>query len=469
MPTLHETLQRLPVNVRHALIDELQSQNGREPDNLPPLADEALLAALKSAINGVTERKRRRVVITGIGAVTPVGNTATETWESLVAGRSGITAVTLFDASAYDSRVAGEVKNFSPEARIPRKEARRMARCSQISVIAAYEAMEDAGMDLEQEDPTRMGVIMGTGVGGQDMFVDMIKTGVTANRMRSRPVDVINGLPNMPAFHISNFLGFRGPLNTVVTACAAGTQAIGVGAEEIRRGATDVMLVGGTEAMVSDVFFATFEAMRAVTTQNDEPSRASRPFDATRDGFVIGEGTAIFVLESLEHALARGARIYAEVLGWGESADAYHIAAPDPEAKGAALCMRNALADAGISPDEVSYINAHAAGTPLGDAHETKGIKDVFGPRAYEIPVSSTKSMVGHLFGGAGAIEALACVYAVHTDTIHPTINYTTPDPECDLDYVPNVARHTTVNVALSNSFGLGGQNACLIVGKYRP
>lgn len=469
MPTLHETLQRLPVNVRHALIDELQGQNGREPDNLPPLADDALLAALKSAINGVTERKRRRVVITGIGAVTPVGNTATETWEALVAGRSGITAVTLFDASAYDSRVAGEVKNFSPEARIPRKEARRMARCSQISVIAAYEAMEDAGMDLEQEDPTRMGVIMGTGVGGQDMFVDMIKTGVTANRMRSRPVDVINGLPNMPAFHISNFLGFRGPLNTVVTACAAGTQAIGVGAEEIRRGATDVMLVGGTEAMISDVFFATFEAMRAVTTQNDEPSRASRPFDATRDGFVIGEGTAIFVLESLEHALARGARIYAEVLGWGESADAYHIAAPDPEAKGAALCMRNALADAGISPDEVSYINAHAAGTPLGDAHETKGIKDVFGPRAYEIPVSSTKSMVGHLFGGAGAIEALACVYAVHTDTIHPTINYTTPDPECDLDYVPNVARHTTVNVALSNSFGLGGQNACLIVGKYRP
>lgn len=469
MPTLHETLQRLPVNVRHALIDELQGLNGREPDNLPPLADEALLAALKSAINGVTERKRRRVVITGIGAVTPVGNTATETWEALVAGRSGITAVTLFDASAYDSRVAGEVKNFSPEARIPRKEARRMARCSQISVIAAYEAMEDAGLDLEQEDPTRMGVIMGTGVGGQDMFVDMIKTGVTANRMRSRPVDVINGLPNMPAFHISNFLGFRGPLNTVVTACAAGTQAIGVGAEEIRRGATDVMLVGGTEAMVSDVFFATFEAMRAVTTQNDEPSRASRPFDATRDGFVIGEGAAIFVLESLEHALARGARIYAEVLGWGESADAYHIAAPDPEAKGAALCMRNALADAGISPDEVSYINAHAAGTPLGDAHETKGIKDVFGPRAYEIPVSSTKSMVGHLFGGAGAIEALACVYAVHTDTIHPTINYTTPDPECDLDYVPNVARHTTVNVALSNSFGLGGQNACLIVGKYRP
>jgi 3-oxoacyl-[acyl-carrier-protein] synthase II len=469
MPTLHETLQRLPANVRHALIDELKALNGHQQDNLPPLPDDALLVALKSAINGVTERKRRRVVVTGIGAVTPVGNSAIDTWAALVAGQSGITTVTQFDATPYDSQVAGEVKGFNPELRIARKEVRRMARCSQISVVAAYEAVEDAGLDLKNEDPTRMGVVLGTGVGGQDMFVDMIKSGVSANRMRSRPVDVINGLPNMAAFHISNIFGFRGPLNTVVTACAAGTQAFGVGTEEIRRGAADVMIVGGVEAMISEVFFATFEAMRAVTTQNDDPPRASRPFDATRDGFVIGEGTAIFVLESLEHALARGAHIYAEVLGWGESADAYHIAAPDPEAKGAALCMRNALADAGVTPDEVSYINAHAAGTPLGDAHETKGIKDVFGPRAYQVPISSTKSMVGHLFGGAGAIEALACIYAVHSDTIHPTINYQTPDPECDLDYVPNVARQTTVNVAMSNSFGLGGQNACLIVGKYRP
>ncbi len=469
MPTLHETLERLPANVRHALIDELQGLNGHQQDNLPPLPEDTLLVALKSAINGVTERKRRRVVITGIGAVTPVGNTATDTWTALVAGQSGITQVTQFDATPYDSHVAGEVKGFNPELRIARKEVRRMARCSQISVVAAYEAVEDAKLDFEVEDPTRMGVVLGTGVGGQDMFIDMIKSGVTANRMRSRPVDVINGLPNMAAFHVSNVFGFRGPLNTVVTACAAGTQAIGVGTEEIRRGAADVMLVGGTEAMISEGCFGTFEAMRAVTTQNDDPPRASRPFDATRDGFVIGEGTAIFVLESLEHALTRGARIYAEVLGWGESADAYHIAAPDPEAKGAALCMRNALADAGVTPDEVSYINAHAAGTPLGDAHETKGIKDVFGTRAYEIPISSTKSMVGHLFGGAGAIEALACVYAVHTDTIHPTINYHTPDPECDLDYVPNVARQAQVNVAMSNSFGLGGQNACLIVGKYRP
>jgi len=467
MSTLHETLQRLPSQVRHTLIDELQALNGHYSNGQTPLSDEALLAALKSALNGVNERKRRRVVITGIGAVTPVGNTARLTWQNLVAGQSGIGPVTQFNAAPYESRVAGEVKDFNPEPRIPRKEARRMARCSQIAVVAAYEALEDSRLDLQMEDTTRLGVVMGTGVGGQDMFVDMIQSGATANRMRSRPVDVINGLPNMPAFHISNFFGFRGPLNTVVTACAAGTQAIGVGTEEIRRGAADVMIVGGVEAMVTEVFFATFEAMRAVTTQNDDPPRASRPFDAARDGFVIGEGAAIFVLESLEHALLRGATIYAEVLGWGESADAHHIAAPDPEAKGATLCMRNALADAGISPDEVSYINAHAAGTPLGDAHETKGIKDVFGPRAYEIPISSTKSMVGHLFGGAGAIEALACVFAVHTDTVHPTINYETPDPECDLDYVPNTARQVPVNIAMSNSFGLGGQNACLIVGKY--
>jgi 3-oxoacyl-[acyl-carrier-protein] synthase II len=231
----------------------------------------------------------------------------------------------------------------------------------------------------------------------------------------------------------------------------------------------DVMLAGGVEAMINDMFFASFEAMRAVTTRNDEPERASRPFDAQRDGFVIGEGTAIFVLEGLDHALARGARIYAEVLGWSETADAFHIAQPDPSGRGAALAMRTALADAGLTPADIDYINPHAAGTPLGDAHETTAIKDVFGPRAYQIPISSTKSMIGHLFGGAGAAEALACLYTIHTGIVHPTINYEFPDPECDLDYVPNVARQAPVNITLSNSFGLGGQNACLIMGKCRP
>ena len=469
MSNLRETLAKLPTDIRYALLNELQALNGHPTHLSVSLADDALLAALRSAVNGVAERRRRRVVITGIGAVTPVGNTAVSTWGSLVAGRSGVTTVTQFDASQYASQVSAEVKDFNPEPLIPRKEARRMARASQFCVVAAHEAVTDAGLDVAMEDVTRMGVVLGTGVGGQEMFVELIKQGRDNNKLRSRPLDTINGLPNMPAYHVSQTFGARGPLNTVVTACAAGTQAIGVATEEIRRGAADIMLAGGVEAMISEVFYATFEAMRAATTANDDPPRASRPFDANRDGFVIGEGAAIFVLEALEHALARGAKIYAELLGWGESADAYNIAAPDPEAKGAALCMRAALADAGLSPDEISYINAHAAGTPLGDAHETKGIKDVFGPRAYDIPISSTKSMIGHLFGGAGAVEALACVYAVFTDTIHPTINYSTPDPECDLDYVPNVARRAVVNTALSNSFGLGGQNACLIVGKYQP
>jgi 3-oxoacyl-[acyl-carrier-protein] synthase II len=472
MTNLRESLQRVPVNLRYALLTELQALDGYQNADLSALTNEnELLAALASAVNGIAQRKRRRVVITGIGAVTPLANNAAETWQALVAGKSGITAVTQFDASLYASQVGGELKNFDPTTRIPHKEARRMARCSQVAVVAAHEAVEDAQLDWSQTDLTRAGIVMGTGIGGLDIYRDLIAKSLRTGdqKIKATPMEAINGLPNMPAYHISQAFGCRGPLSTVVTACAAGTQAIGAATEEIRRGAADVMLAGGVEAMITDLFYAAFTAMRAVTTQNDEPQRASRPFDANRDGFVIGEGSAVFVLESLEHALARGARIYAEVLGWSESADAYHIAQPDPEGRGAALAMRAALADASLDPAEIGYINAHAAGTPLGDAHETKAIKDVFGPRAYEIPVSSTKSMIGHLFGGAGAVEAMACVYSVYTDTIHPTVNYENPDPECDLDYVPNVSRQTAVNVALSNSFGLGGQNACLIVGKYRP
>lgn len=469
MTKIRETLERLPADIRYALMRELQALNGYQPTNLNIPGEDAMLAALRSLLP--PERPpRRRVVITGVGAVTPVGNTAPATWEALVAGRSGVTRVTQFDVSPYASQVGAEVKGFDPSARIPYKEAKRMARCSQLALVAAYEALEDAGLAPDKIDGTRSGVIMGTGVGGMEIYAAMIKHSVRSadGRMRSKPLETINGLANMPAFHISNTFGLRGPLNTMVTACAAGTQAIGHAAEEIRRGVVDVMLAGGVEAMINDMFYASFEAMRAVTTRNDEPERASRPFDAQRDGFVIGEGTAVFLLEGLDHALARGARIYAEVLGWSETADAYHIAQPDPTGRGAALAMRMALADAGLTPADIDYINPHAAGTPLGDAHETTAIKEVFGERAYEIPISSTKSMIGHLFGGAGAAEALACLYTIHTGTVHPTINYEFPDPECDLDYVPNVARQAEVNVTLSNSFGLGGQNACLILGKYR-
>lgn len=470
MSRLRETLARLPADVRYALIKELQDLNGYQPTDMVYPGEEALLDALLSLTEGQVE-KRRRVVITGLGAITPVGNSAPATWESLVAGRSGITRVTRFDVSPYPSQVGGEVKDFDPTPHIPAKEARRMARCSQIAVCAAHEAVADSGLDLSLLDPTRVGVILGTGVGGLELYRDMIWRASKSQevRMKASPSEAINGLANMPAFHVSQAFGTRGPLNTVVTACAAGTQALGLAAQTIRLGTADIMLAGGVEAMVHELFYAAFTAMRAVTTHNEVPERASRPFDATRDGFVISEGSAMMVLESLDHALARGAKIYAEVLGWSETSDAYHMAQPDPEAKGAALAMRRALADGGLQPAEVDYINAHAAGTPLGDAAETRAIKQVFGERAYQIPISSTKSMIGHLFGGAGAAEALACVYAVYTDTIHPTINYEYPDPECDLDYVPNQARRTPVDVALSNSFGLGGQNASLIVGKYRP
>lgn len=456
--------------MRYALIGELQGLDGQTPADAGNLSEATLLTALLSAI-GDSGRKRRRVVVTGLGAVTPVGNTAAATWEALVAGKSGVARVTQFDVTPYASQVGGEVKHFDPSERIPRKEARRMARCSQLAVVAAHDAVADSGLDVEAMDKSRVGVVMGTGLGGMDLYNNMIAESARTgeNRVKSKPLEAINGLPNMPAFHISQTFGARGPLNTIVTACAAGTQAIGTASEEIRRGSVDIMFAGGVEGLIVDVFYASFEAMRAVTTQNDDPPRASRPFDAKRDGFVIGEGAGVFVLESLEHAIGRGARIYAEVLGWGQSADAYHIAAPDPTGSGAAMAMRAALADAEISPDAIEYINAHAAGTPLGDVHETKAIKDVFGPRAYQIPISSTKSMVGHLFGGAGAVEAMACVQTVYTDTIHPTINLEFPDPECDLDYVPNVARKAVVNTALSNSFGLGGQNATLIVGKFHP
>jgi len=419
-------------------------------------------------MNSQNSQHRRRVVITGMGAITAVGATAEETWHNLLAGQSGIDYVTLFDASPYPTRIAAEVKNWDPSQYIARKEARRMARCSQFAVGAAYQALVDAGLPTDEPLGERTATIIGTGLGGFEIYQEAVASSVKRGAYRVRPMAAVGGLPNMPAFHISQRFGTQGPLNTVVTACAAGTQAVGEGVELIRRGVADQVLAGGVEALIGDMFFAGFTAMKAISTSNDPPHKASRPFDAQRDGFIIGEGAAVFVLEELEHALARGARIYAEILGHSASADAFHVAAPEPNGLGAQRAMRWALQDAGIQPEDVDYINAHGTSTRLNDKTETYAIKQVFGAHAYKLAVNSTKSMIGHAFGGAGAIETLVVAMSVKEDRLHPTINYENPDPECDLDYVPNESRATKVDIALSNSFGLGGQNACLVVAKYK-
>ena len=410
---------------------------------------------------------RRRVVVTGLGAITPVGQTAPQTWDAFVQGRSGVAEATLCDASVFTTRLAAEVKGFNPDAHIPPKEARRMARCSQLAIVAGREAVADAGLDLAHEDRERIGVILGVAFGGIDILMDPIRRFVNEGVTHVTPHVPLETLINMPAFHIGIEHGFRGPLSTLGTACAAGTQAIGEALEWIRRGACDVALAGGAESQISPLFFIGFTSMKVLSTYDGDPAKASRPFDLNRDGFVIGEGSVILVLEELEHARRRGAHIYAEVLGQAATADAFHIAAPDPAGHGPARTMRWALADAGIAAEQVDYINAHGSGTQPNDTAETAAIKQVFGEHAYDLSISSTKSMIGHLFGAAGAVEGLATVMAVQSDTIHPTINYETPDPACDLDYTPNVARRRPVQVALSNSFGLGGQNACVVFGKY--
>jgi len=411
---------------------------------------------------------RRRVVITGLGLMTPLGLTVQETWEGLIAGRSGIGPITLFDATGYPSRIAGELKGFEPQKYVGFKEARRMARSSQVAVATAQEAIADAGFSNGWANPERVGVVVGTAMGGFDMAARQMRVLWQKGWQRVSPFALPASIPNMPAFHISRFFGAQGPTTTVTSACATGTQAVGEGCELIRRGAADLVIAGGVEALIHEVAFAGFAAMRALSTRNDEPERASRPFDANRDGFVFSEGAGILILESLDHARARGARIYAEVLGHASASDAYHIAAPDPTGAGAIRAMRWALEDAGLTPDDVDYINAHGTSTPINDAVETLAIKTLFGEQAYNIPISSTKSMLGHPMGGAGAIEAAVCALTLYHGIIHPTINYETPDPQCDLDYVPNEARRANVQVVLSNSFGLGGQNACLVLGVVR-
>lgn len=418
--------------------------------------------------NYLDARGRPRVVITGIGVMSPLGHTADESWQSLLDGRSGIGPVTLFDASQFPSRIAGEVKDFSPKNYMDFKEARRMSRASQLAVAAARMALADAALTDGLPNPERAGVLVGTGVGGFEVADENMVTLRSKGFSRVSPFAMTGFLPNMPSHHVSLLAGTLGPISTVTAACATGTQALGEAMELIRSGRADLVIGGGVEGLVHEAALAGFGAMRALSTNyNDQPERASRPFDKERDGFILSEGAGIVILERLDHALARGARIYAEMLGHASSSDAFHVAAPDPEAAGAVRAMRWSLADAGVALEDVDYINAHGTSTPVNDAMETYAIKRLFGEQAYEIPVSSSKSVLGHAMGGAGAIEAIFCAYALREGIIPPTWNYETPDPACDLDYVPNAPRPSHIRVAMSNSFGLGGQNACVVLGRF--
>jgi 3-oxoacyl-[acyl-carrier-protein] synthase II len=407
----------------------------------------------------------RRVVITGLGAVTPLGNDRRSTWEAAVAGRSGIDFIRSFDTNGFPVRVAAEVKNFEPPSILGPKEARRLDRNVLLSVAAAVEAVSDASLDGVYH-ASRVGVLLGTAIGGLIGIAEQHQTLLERGPDRVSPYFIPSVLPDAASGQIALSLGLRGPNYAPVSACATGSTAVGEAAEVIRRGDADAILAGGAEACVHPLILAGFCAMRGLAAEDEYPPRASRPFDATRAGFVIGEGACVLVLEELESAQARGATIYAEVLGYGASNDAYHLAAPDPEAVGVAEMMRAALNRAGIEPERVGYINAHGTSTPLGDAAETRAIKEVFGEHAYRLAVSSTKSMLGHCFGAAGAIEAMMCVLALHEGVLPPTINYEVPDPECDLDYVPNEARRVQVDVALSNAMGLGGHNGCVLFGR---
>ena len=409
-------------------------------------------------------RNGTRVAITGMGATTPLGNSVSEFWQACVEGKSGIDYVTQFDASGYPSRIAGEVKGFDPQDYMDRREARRMSRFSQFAVAAGHQALQAAELDLRrEEDPGRVGVVLGNGIGGLPNIEEAVNTIREKGGMRIDPFFMPKMLPNMAAAQLSMVIGAKGYSNTVITACAAGTQAMGDSLDLIRSGRADVVLTGGTEAALCELGLSGFAVMRALSTRNDEPQKASRPFDRDRDGFVAAEGAAIFVFEDLERARRRNAPIIAEIAGYGACSDAHHVVAPCADGEGAARAMTWAIEDAGVTPEEIDYISAHGTSTKLNDSSETFAIKKTFGEQAYRIPISATKSMIGHPFGAAGALESVACLESMRHGIIHPTINYEHPDPECDLDYVPNEARRADIRVALKNSFGFGGQNACLL------
>tara|TARA_B110000263_G_scaffold139656_1_gene121126 strand:- start:2616 stop:3866 length:1251 start_codon:yes stop_codon:yes gene_type:complete len=415
----------------------------------------------------MTSNSKTRVVVTGMGAITCLGNSVKQFWTGVKNGQSGIREISLVSPDGFPCRVSGEIQNFDPTEHMDRKEARRMARFSQFAVVAAAQAVEDSGLDFEKEDLDRIGVLIGSGSGGLPETDQQAEIRVKRGVGRMSPYYIPMMLVNMAAANISHRFNLTGYTNTCVTACAASTQAIGEAAEVIRRGDADVIVTGGTEAGICEIGMGGFSTMRALSTWSGDPSQASRPFDKGRDGFAPSEGSGILILESLEHAKARGATIHAEIGGWGVSSDAYHLVQPHPEGSGAAKAMNRALTNAGVTINDIDYINAHGTSTPINDASETKAIKAVFGEHAYNVPISSTKSMVGHSLGASGALEAIACISSINDGVLHPTINQDEPDPDCDLDYIPNVAREQEVNVTLSNSFGFGGQNACLVIKKF--
>lgn len=415
----------------------------------------------------MTNFEGKRVVVTGLGAITPIGNTLTEYWSGLLSGRNGIAPITLFDASRHACRFAGEVKGFDAHEYLDRKEAKRMDRFAQFAVAASKQTIQDAQFAIDDLNAEQVGVIIGTGIGGLKVLEDQQEIYLTRGPDRCSPFMIPMMIANMAAGLTAIHTGAKGPNSCVVTACAAGSNAVGDAFRLIQRGYAQAMICGGTEAAVTPLSVAGFAAARALSTRNDDPTHACRPFDRDRDGFVMGEGAGILLLEELEHAKSRGARIYAEIVGYGMTCDAYHMTSPVPGGEGAARAMQLAMKDAGITPDRVSYINAHGTSTPANDVTETAAIKKALGERALTVAISSTKSMTGHLLGGSGGIEAVATVMAVANDQIPPTINLENPDPGCDLDYVPDRSRAQKVDVALSNSFGFGGHNVTLVFKKY--
>lgn len=410
---------------------------------------------------------RKRVVITGMGAMSPLGESPESLWSGLVDGKSGIDKMAITDATDFPCKFSGEVWGFDPTDYMDRKEARRMGRFSQFAVAATQQALENAGLDLQNENRERIGVVLGNGSGGYPETEQAVRTLVSRGGMKINPFYLPSMLCNMAAANVSRLNRFYGYTNTIVTACASGTQGIGEASEAIRRGAADVIVSGGTEAGLCQLGQGGFNVISALTRRTDDPKKVCRPFDADRDGFVPAEGAGVLILESLEHAISRGANILAEILGQASSSDAFHLVQPDDKGFGAARAITWALKDAGLLPGDIDYINAHGTSTQLNDMAETKAIKKSFGSNAYKVPISSTKSMTGHALGAAGALEAIACVKTIENNTVHPTVNYETKDEECDLDYVPNKARKVNVDITLSNSFGFGGQNACLIIGRF--